>query len=96
MDDDGALDVARAAVTRLGRAIESEDVAELKPWASAATTNDGWCSEAVVCSWDDPMVWRTLEPSTKESIRSCLTEQRDSDATCGCDGLLLLADLADS
>jgi hypothetical protein len=83
------------AVARLSQAIESEDVAELKTWATNVPINGGWYSEAVVGRWDDAMVWRSLDLPTKGEIRRLLADLYDSDTANGCNGLLLLADLAD-
>lgn len=96
LDDNAALEVARSALGRLERAIQSSDIAELKAWAESVPINDGWFSEAVVSTWSDQMTWERLSAEEKQGVRALLDNLRDTGAADGCHGLLILADLADT
>lgn len=94
--EDEAMKMAHAAIGRLSDAINQRDRRELQTWVNAVSFQGGRYTMAHVHDWHDEMRWDGLDPSVKERIRSVLRWLLDNDPASGCDGLLLLADLADA
>jgi len=90
------LKMARHAQARLGSAITNQDRDELQKWVDTNSLQGGRVTTAFVSEWDDQMRWTGLGSEMKEQIRGLLRRMLQNDPECGCDGLLVLADLADA
>lgn len=95
LTDDEALEVARASVESLSQSIAIRDLGALTDWAHAAPINGGWYTEVAAAQWSDTMTWSKLPIREKEEIRQLLRHLNTIVDDSGCDGLLLLTEIAD-